>query len=185
MTHSPLRTASHRFSLGFLSIFIYLACSCWGLGGCLKIESRFHCRDSYTSKTLNLLPVINQSSEPEIGAALTHSLQTKLLQGGVSIHADGVNTLQVTLTNYQSTPIAYQKADTRYPAAYLSKIQAHVTFCQTHQGVVSSGHHLIESSLPITAENDSIESVRVNVPGLAEDLAQKIYQAIFLKLDQG
>lgn len=126
-------------------------------------------------ETVSLAPVINRTIEPAVELQLTHALRERIQFDGrwklvdSPDIADGV--IEVTLTDFVMTPIAFTDSNRSTPQLYRLRLEGRAVLKESESGVeISSANGYGEATLPF--QSDLTSAKRDAMPSAADDFAQ-------------
>ncbi len=126
-------------------------------------------------ETVSMAPVVNRTAEPAIELQVTHAVRDriqfdgrlKLINGTGA--ADGV--IEVILTEYKLTPIAFRSEQTTTPEIYRLRITGTATLKNVQTGeILSESRTYGEATFPF--ESDLTSAKRDALPRAAAELAK-------------
>jgi len=127
--------------------------------------------------TVAISPVINQTGEPAIELQVTHAIRDRIhFDGRLKLvdsdsFADGV--IEVTLTRYEMTPIAYRNETGTTPQLYRLRITGEAVLKRSDTGVVIARSETYgEATLPF--QSDLTSAKRDALPAAAAEIAKFI-----------
>jgi hypothetical protein len=131
-------------------------------------------------KSVEVLPFNNQTLQPRLGDAVTHSLRERLQTDAtfhLATHGPGDVVVSGIIRGYEREGLGYLNTDVATPQNYRISIVAHVTARERATGKLLldkdvKGHTLVS----IGADLASAE--RQSMPILADDLAQNITELL-------
>ena len=126
-------------------------------------------------ETVSMKPVINQTAEPAIELQVTHALRDRIqFDGRLKLvdsadFADGI--IEVRLTNYELTPIAYRDDKSTTPQLYRLRVTGKAELKRSDTGaVVASSETYGEATLPF--QSDLTTAKRDALPKAAAEIAK-------------
>jgi hypothetical protein len=126
------------------------------------------------TKRLFMAPVINKTTESAIELQVTHALRNRIQFDGriqLASATDADTLMEVTLTDYTLTAIAFDKKDKTTASEYRVKLVAHATLKNAQTGeLISEATNYGEKSFNFTA--DLTTSKRNAARAAADDLAK-------------
>jgi hypothetical protein len=143
------------------------------LGGCMGYQLGGGRPDGVDS--VYMAPVLNQSGEPAIELQVTHALRDRIQFDGrmklLNERNDADAVIEVILSSYQLTPIAYRKDLDTTPERYRMRINATATLKNTRTGETISKSDSYGETI-FLFESDLTTSKRNALPEAAHDLAK-------------
>jgi hypothetical protein len=158
--------------LSLAAALLFTGCAGYKLGPSNGLEAG--------SRSVQINPPLNKTTEPRLGEELNHQLRRQIQRDGtyhLATREDGDVVVNTTITEYNRSGEIFQRRDTLTARDYRIRLVAHVTAYDriTGKNLVSrefSGRTLVRiGSDPSAAERQAL-------PLLTEDLARVITSAI-------
>jgi hypothetical protein len=126
-------------------------------------------------ETVSMAPVINQTAEPAIELQVTHALRDRIQFDGrlklvdAGDFADGI--IEVHLTRYEMTPIAYRGDKTTMPQVYRLRITGKAALRRSDTGnIIATSETYGEATFPF--QSDLTSAKRDALPAAATEIAK-------------
>ena len=131
-------------------------------------------------RSVEVLPFNNQTLQPRLGDAVTHSLRERLQTDGtfhLATSSGGDVIVSGVIRNYEREGLGYLNTDVATPQNYRIGVLAHVTARERASGKLLldkdvKGHTLVNIGADLTSAE------RQAMPILADDLAQNITELL-------
>ncbi len=126
-------------------------------------------------ETVSLSPIINQTDEPAIELQVTHALRERIqFDGRLKLANAGDlpdGTIEVTLTKYKLTPIAYTDRKRTTPQLYRLRVTGHAVLKRADTGqVIASSDSYGEATVPF--QSDLTSAKRDALPAATAEIAK-------------